>query len=235
MQKKTKKKKSKKKFQFKKLLRFFVIIGLFGLIIFVLANIPTKNIYISGNKLLSDYDILEVSNLRNYPKLFKYSSYKIKNNIKKLELVNNVKVKKNLLGKVTITIDEAKVLFYNRSENKYVLSNKKTMDEFSLSVPALINYVPDTIYDRLIDSLNSLNENTISLISEIEYSPSKSGEVIIDDTRFLLRMRDGNNVYINLINIERLNMYLDISTIFETKGTLGLDSDNGQVVFNAFS
>ena len=65
VQKKTKKKKSKKKFQFKKLLRFFVIIGLFGLIIFGLANIPTKNIYISGNKLLSDYDILEVFNRVN--------------------------------------------------------------------------------------------------------------------------------------------------------------------------
>ena len=47
----------------------------------------------------------------------------------------------------------------------------------------------------------------IEMISEIEYSPSKSGEIIIDDTRFLLRMNDGNQVYINLININFYNLY----------------------------
>lgn len=232
---KKKQKKNKKKLKLKILLRIMVIIGFVILICLGIANLPIKNIYIIGNNLISDYDILEISHLKNYPKLFKYSSTKIENNIEKLELVNKANVHKNILGKITINIDEAKVLFFNRSENKYVLSNKKNITSYNLNAPSLINYVPDTIYDRLIESLNSLNDNTLSLISEIEYSPSRSGEVIIDDTRFLLRMRDGNNVYINLINIERLNMYLDISTIFESKGTLGLDSDNGQVVFNAIN
>jgi hypothetical protein len=103
-----------------------------------------------------------------------------------------------------------------------------------LGVPFLINYVPDDIYERLITELASVDKESLAMVSEIEYSPSKSGDVVIDDTRFLLRMNDGNQVYINLINIDRLNTYPLIYTVFTEKGVLELDSDNDNVVFKSY-
>ena len=87
--------------------------------------------------------------------------------------------------------------------------------------------MPDKIYKKLIKSLQKVDTNVIALISEIEYSPSKSNDEIIDDTRFILRMNDSNTVYANLLNIKNLNHYKEIySTLNNEKGNLYLDSSN---------
>ena len=231
-------KKSKKKVKRHLKIKSFLILISIVLVIFFLGyyvvSLPIKNIYIKGNDKISDYDILVATGLKDYPPMFKYSKKSLASKLLAIPNIANVKIQKDLKGTIILEVEEARILFFNRNDKKYVLENHKTLDNSKENVPFLINYVPDTIYNRLIDSMKDLSTNTLALISEIEYSPSKSGDVTIDDTRFLLRMNDGNNVYINLINIKRLNMYLEISTIFPSNGTLGLDSDNGQVVFNAF-
>ena len=88
--------------------------------------------------------------------------------------------------------------------------------------------------ERFIKELERVSNENLMLISEIEYAPSRSGEIVIDDTRFLLRMNDGNEVYINLINIDRLNTYPLIYSLFDEKGILELDSDNERVVFRSY-
>lgn len=196
-------------------------------------HLQIKNIYIYGNHLLSDHEIICSANIKNYPKMFKYSTRTLKKNIASLDLVNTVKVKKSLFGKLVIEIEEAKVLFYNRNNGSYVLSNGKEIAEGNFTgVPFLVNFVPNDIYERLIKELTKINEEALAMISEIEYSQNKSGEVVIDDTRFLLRMNDGNQVYINLINIERLNLYAVTYTAIPGKGILELDSDNGNVYWH---
>ena len=90
-----------------------------------------------------------------------------------------------------------------------------------------INYVPDKIYKRLTKSLLKVDSDILALISEIEYSPTKNNDEVIDDTRFILRMNDGNTVYANLLNIKNLNHYKEIySTLNNEKGSLYLDSSN---------
>ena len=65
------------------------------------------------------------------------------------------------------------------------------------------------------------------MINEIEYNPDISNKITIDDTRFLLRMNDGNLVYVNTINIKRLNDYKEFfRMIDDNRGTLYLDSYN---------
>ncbi len=232
-----KNKKIKKKWHIK-WKSFFVFFGVFGIFFFAffyIKNLPIRNIYITGNTILSDNDIILAANIKNYPKIMKYSSNTLKKAISTLDLVEEVTVKKSLVGKVTIAIKEAKVLFYNRSNGSYVLSNgKETAEGDFLGVPFLVNLVPDSFYERLIQELSKVELSSLSLISEIEYSPSKSGDIIIDDTRFLLRMNDGNLVYINLINMDRLDMYAaTYSALPQTeKGILELDSDNGNVYFH---
>lgn len=229
------KKKVKRHIKWKSVFAFlFFIAFLFG-VFYYITHLHIKNIYISGNTILKDNDIILAANIKDYPKMTKYSIATLKKNIEKLDLVNFAVVKKNLFGKLTIQIDEASVLFYNRGNGSFVLSNgKEVADGYFTGVPFLVNYVPDAIYERLIKEFSSIKKDSIGLISEIEYSPSKSGEVVIDDTRFLLRMNDGNQVYINLINIDRLDMYTVLYSQFieRGKGVLTLDSDNDNVIFS---
>ena len=98
----------------------------------------------------------------------------------------------------------------------------------------MINIVPDTLYERLIKEFASIKLDSLKLISEIEYSPSKSGEIIIDDTRFLLRMNDGNQVHINLINMNRLDMYAYTYAAIPSskKGIWELDSDSESIYWH---
>ena len=81
------------------------------------------------------------------------------------------------------------------------------------------------IYDRLLKH-----------VSEIEYSPDIKNEKVIDKNRFLLRMNDGNYVYINLANMDNLNKYEEIYTTLDEnkKGILNLDSTSKGVVFQPF-
>ena len=233
--KKNKKKKVRRRLKIKPFLTLMTIIVLIALSGYYLYHLQIKNIYISGNNFLSDHEIIMAANIKDYPRMFKYSGKILEKKIEKLDLVKSVKISKSLFGKLTIKVEEAIPLFYNRNSSNYVLSNGKTTNDYSFAgVPFLINYVPENIYKRLILELSNVQFNSIQMVSEIEYSPSKSGEIVIDDTRFLFRMNDGNEVYINLINIDRLDSYPLIYTILTEKGVLELDSDNESVVFKSY-
>ena len=233
--KKNRKKKVRRRLKVKPFLTLIIVLSFFGAICYYLYHLNIKNIYITGINFLSDYEVIMAADIKDYPRMFKMSSNTIEQKIEKLDLVKSVSVHKSLLGKITIEIDEAIPLFYNRSTSNYILSNGKSTNDYSFTgVPFLINYVPDDIYKRLIEELDKVKLTSVQMVSEIEYSPSKSGEIIIDDTRFLFRMNDGNQVYINLINIDRLDSYPLIYTILAEKGVLELDSDNERVVFKSY-
>ena len=208
---------------------FLILIG------YYFSHLSIQNIYIEGNTYLTDNDIIMAAEIKDYPKIMKVRSKSLEEKVGSLDLVSNVKVRKSIFGKLTITIKEAFPLFYNRNTSSYVLSNGKETDAYSFAgVPFLINFVPESIYERLIKEFSKVDLSSIQMISEIEYSPSKSGDIVIDDTRFLLRMNDGNEVYLNLINIDRLDSYPLIYTILTEKGVLELDSDNESVVFKSY-
>ena len=48
-------------------------------------------------------------------------------------------------------------------------------------------------------------------------------------------MKDGNTIYVNLINIEKLNKYQEIYSALTDKGTLYLDSSSKNYVFKKYS
>ena len=218
-----------KKLSFKGFLIILLTLFLVGYGCYYFFKMPIKNIYITGNNLLSDNEIIKTANIKNYPSMFEVSNDEIKNNLKKIPLISEVKIKRNIFGKLTLNITEGQILFYNLNKNKLVLDDGREIDDSQnyKGIPTLINYVPDKIYKKLIKSLQKVDTNVIALISEIEYSPSKSNDEIIDDTRFILRMNDSNTVYANLLNIKNLNHYKEIySTLNNEKGNLYLDSSN---------
>ena len=213
----------RKKFNILKFLVFILFLYILISAFFKILNVPIKNILILKNNYLSDEKIIEVSLLDNYPSFIKTTSYNIKKRIKKLPLVEDVKVSKRFGYRVVIEVTEKKILYMSRSDNMFVVSTGEKLELNNISgVPILINFVPEDIEQKLIDKMKNLSINSISKISEIEYSPTS-----YDDERFIFYMNDSNLVYINLSSINKINKYNEIVTKLEGhNGILYLDSGN---------
>lgn len=227
----------KRKLNWKRVLILLLILYLIAMLLYTFFTMPIKNIYIKGTNLLTDNNIIEVANLKDYPAIFKISKSKLKKEISSLELVEDVDIKKTITGKLTITITEARPLFFNRTTNKVVLSNNKEVENNNyLGIPTLINRVPTDILSDFITALSEIDHDIIKMINEIEYDPNISNDITIDEYRFLLRMNDSNHVYVNIINMERLNDYESVfATIGDLRGTVYLDSYNADnIIFEAF-
>ena len=216
-------KKRKKKFSVKKLLLFIIFMSLIGFSIYYILNIRVKNIIVLNNYYYNDNIIIEKSNLDNYPKLYKVNISKIKKDLLELDLIENVYIKRTFKGEITIDIKEKKILYYDRSDEEYITSDSKRykLDKI-YGIPTLINYVPDDIEFEFIKEFKNIDNNIIQSISEIEYSKTD-----YDDSRFLLTMNDGNQVYITTSKLNLLNKYIDIvKELNNKKGILYLDSGN---------
>lgn len=233
---KKKKKVVKRKIKWKTIFKLFLFLVFLSGLYLGIKQIPTRHIVVKGNTILSDFDLISLANYQEYPPLFSKSNSEIKQNMLQNPYLNSVKIRRSLLGQLTLEVDEAKPLFYNRERKKLVLSNQKEIETDALNgVPILTNYVPDVLYERLIHSMENISNDIIGLISEIIYEPWKNGDVIIDDTRFFLRMNDGNHVYVNLIHFEKLNNYIEIyATLEGKKGILYLDSSSDKISFSLF-
>lgn len=230
-------KKVKRKLNIKAFILLLLILYLIVMLFYTFFTMPIKNIYILNTKLLKDYDVIKVAGIKDYPSIFKTSSKKMESNIATLDLVNKVSVQKKLNGTLLIKIEEAKPLFYNRNTEKVVLSNNREVDSQKyFGLPTLINYVPSDLLKDFISAFAEIDADIIAMINEIEYSPDIANEVVIDNNRFLLRMNDTNNVYVNVINMKRLNDYKNVlMTIGDKRGTLYLDSYNSEnSLFTAF-
>ncbi len=235
-------KKIKRKLNIKGLIFLLLVLYFIGFFLYTLFTMPIKNIYIENTTLLTDNEIIEVAHLKNYPSWIGTSKKTVEKQIKVLPLVKTVNVKKKWWGKLIIHIEEAKPLFYNRNTNKVVLSNKKEVDNSYqyVGIPTLINYVPNDLLNSFITSFSKVDSDIIKMINEIEYDPDISQDITIDAERFLLRMNDTNHVYVNVINMKKLNNYKEIFAYLEDqRGTILLDSyssDNGVVgLFTPFT
>ena len=216
-------KKIKKKFNFKKFVFFIIFIFLLYMSISYLISIKTKNIVILNNNYYSDDDIIYTANIEDYPKFVLLNRSKIKDKLMKLDLIEDVTIKKKIGFKLEINVKEKKILYYIRSINLYKLSDNNNYDLNNvIGVPTLINYIPEDIEKSFVEKLSNVDSSILDMISEIEYSKTS-----YDDKRFLLYMNDGNMVYITVSKAELLNKYVEIiKKVDNKKGILYLDSGN---------
>jgi len=213
-------KKNKKKLILKILLCLLIL----GLMIVIFLTIKVKNIYVIGNTLLSDQEILEQTNLLDYPNLYKVNSRELENKIKLIPYIEKVNVRKNIFGRVDIEISEYKMLLKNEIDNSIYLSNLKSIPLGSevFEIPSLTNYVDEDILKEFLKELNNIDLDVLNKISEVTYAPSK-----YDKDLFLFNMTDGNYVYITTKRLEYINEYTDIlMKLNGKKGIMYLDSGN---------
>ena len=165
---------------------------------------PVENIYIKGNRIISDDEILEMSSLNEYPSFLLTKKKEIKTSLKKNPYIKDVKISKKLGNRIELEVEEYQVVALTKEE-KIILSNAKELDNiYELNdVPILINEIENQkIYQNFARKFGQIDTDILRQISEIEYSP-----VSVDDERFLLYMNDGNLVYITLTKINKLNKY----------------------------
>lgn len=217
------KKRVKRKFNPLKFLSFIAFIIICYFLTMYLLDIKTKNIVVLNNNYYSDEKIIETAGIESYPKFLSLNTNKIKKKLLKLDLIENVTIKKKWNFVLELTIKEKKILYLVRSENKYRLSDNKLYDlDDVFSVPTLINYIPESNEKKFVNAFKNIDNNIISMISEIEYSKTS-----YDSDRFLLYMNDGNMVYVTTTKLKSLNKYVDIVSKLENKkGILYLDSGN---------
>lgn len=223
------KKKKKKRLNKKRTLVFILFLYIICFFLYDLINTPIKHYEINGNNIVSDSEILKVSNLKDYPSIMKYTSNTIEKKIKNIELIDSVKVKKWFGHKVIINIKENKVLFYYKDINKIVLSNGNIIDNKYdiVGIPILVNEIDKDVYNSFISSYSKLNDNIIYEINNVEYYPQTSTDgSIISKDRFKIVMNDGNTVVANSKSVSVINKYNDIyASLNDKKGTINLDSN----------
>ena len=212
------KKVKKVKVRYGRIILVLIILFLIIYSIFTYIKIPIKNIFISGNTLIKDQEIIDIAGISNYPSILSFTSYGIEQKLEKNILIKDAKVKKQF-RKITIKIEENYPLFYNQNIKKTVMYDfRETKD--NMNAPILINSLTDEVYKLFKEKMKLVKRNIIDRISEIKYDPNS-----VDEERFLFTMNDGNYVYITLEKIENINSYIDIIKTFENKkGILYLDS-----------
>ena len=223
---KNKKSKKKQKNGNKKKLnkkRFFTFLAVLFLVIFAtyyIFNVRITNIYIKGNRILTDQEIIDIASIQDYPNSISNMNYKIEKRLESNIYIYSAKVsKKGALKIVCIEVKENYPLFYYLPLDKTVLYSEDRVDS-TYKAPTLINEVPNTIYSKFVSKIKKIDIDILNRISEIEYKPND-----VDQERFLLIMNDGNYVYLNLSRFLNLNKYIDIMESFPNKkGILYLDS-----------
>ena len=217
-------KKIKVKVKSKKInpIRITIFICILLCIVFSVASLlhmPVKNIYITGNNIVKDKEIIELAGLEKYPPYINTYFINLKEKILKNDYIKKVKIKRKMLNKIYIEIEEYKPLaIYN---NKIILSNKKQVknnNNFDY-LPYVVNNM-DSVYDEFVKGFNRVNDDILVKISHIEYKPND-----VDKERFILYMVDSNYVYITLTKIKKINKYNSIlSELDNKKGIIYLDS-----------
>ena len=220
------KKVKKRKLKVKSFFRFLIFLALIVTFSFYLYNVNISSIVVKGNTLYSDWQIIKMAKLDNYPSSVEVLSSRVSKKLEDSPYINKAKVKKHLFTEVTIEVEENLPLFYYVPNNKTVLSNGTEVKD-NFPVPTLVNYVPNKIYSEFLDKMNNIDYGIVKRMSEIKYDPNE-----VDEERFMITMNDGNYVYLTLNKFHKINHYLDIIKEFNNKkGILYLDSGEYFKVF----
>lgn len=204
-----------------RLLLVLIIFGLIGYGISRFIYIPVRNISVSGNNNLSDIEVIRLAKLDDNPSFIGNISYVVKKRLEDSFYIENAKVSKGLLS-INIKITESKILYVDSKSGKKISLNGSVKDDKEVCVPTLINDIPSDKVAYFKKNMNRIDENVLCKMSEIKYDPND-----IDKDRYFVYMDDGNNVYLTVNKLKKINNYDTIlESIGKQNGTLYLDYGN---------
>ena len=214
-------KKKKKKRKFKKIIVVFFFLIVLSIVIFLLSRIKVRGYYVLNNNYLDEDTILSTCGLDENSSFFLTQTYFINKKCKNNSMIKEVNIDHTKTLELRLNVEEYKILF--KYKNYAINEIGKKIDNNDENAPILVNKIDDKdIYNNFIKKMNKVDNEILSIISEIKYDPND-----VDKERFLLYMNDGNLVYITLSKITKINSYPSIiKTIENNKGVLYLDYGN---------
>jgi len=216
------KKKKRKVLKKKNILISFIVLLFLGCLFYYVFTMPVRNVYISGNYLVSDEEIRTLAGLQEYPSFLLSKKSEMKNNLEKNQYIDSVRISKKFGNIISIFVKEFRIVAIS-VDYKLILSNGLKIDNnYDITdVPILVNEISnEDVYHHFVRKFENIESDILRQISQIEYSP-----VDVDDERFLLYMNDGNLVYITLTKINKINRYNAIKDkIGDKRGVIYLDA-----------
>lgn len=207
---------------------FFILLFLVGFVfgVYSLLQVRIQNIIVKKTTYLNDDTILELAKIKDYPKFFLTGKRQVEKRLEKSSYIQKATLHKKWGFIFEIEIVENQPLFWDNTKSQFILEDgssvKDEMISHNFRVPRLLNYVPDTKYQKFITGMGNVKKTVLSKISDIEYQPND-----YDKDRFLLYMDDGNMVYLTLTKFKMINHYNDVLEQLDNhKGILYLDNGN---------
>ena len=202
-----------------------IIILIVAIILFLkspLFNI--KEIKVTNNSIVSNEEIIKLSNLMTNENMFKYTSKTIRNQIKKNAYIENVKVKRSLDGIITLEIEERKPTYMLKFANAFVYINNQgymlEMTEIPLAIPMIIGYETPTEdikdgnrlcikdlekLEDVIKIMNSAEEIQLSaLITSIDITDKNNYKLVISSENKTVQFGGTTNINVKLLKIREL-------------------------------
>lgn len=187
-----------------------------------------KHIRVTGNSIYDKEEIIQISGITEKTNIWKVEEEVIEGKLKELPEIKSSSVKIHLPNTVEIQVDELKRIAYITKEKHYlpVMENGKILKdekvaEIPVNAPILIGFSEGAILDMMIGELETLPEEVLNSISEIQHTPNDT-----DSYHITLYMNDGFEVSATLRSFsEKMAHYPSIVSQLdpEQKGIIDLE------------
>ena len=203
------KKRTNRKFT---LLLIIFLLTLVGLLYFQSPYSHVQKIVVKGANLSTQQEYIDLSGLMAGQSMWEIRTSNAEELLRKKTWIQKVSVKRSGFTTITIHVDEWKKAAYIESETGYdlLLENgsvyKSKNEVFPVDAPLLSDFNSKKTINRMLKQLSKLNEEVLSLISQIESDPSEA-----DPYRIRLYLNDGNEVRAVIPSLaEKMNYYPSI-------------------------
>lgn len=220
---KTKKIKHKK---LKLIKKFTIAIILFGALIYFLLSpyFNIKNIEVHGTSVLTQEEIVSLSQIKLDENTFKIIKNKIEKNIKQNAYVENVKIKRKLPNTITIEIEERTPTFIISFANAYAYINNQgyflEISKEKLDLPVITGFLTKEgeiqegnrmcledlqRLDDVLQILKSAESNEINtLITKINISDKQNYILELKNENKTVNMGDTSNLSTKMLYIKSI-------------------------------
>ena len=224
------KRKKRVRLKVKNLIILLLIFSFVLLMGYCFIMMPIDNIYINGNEILSDDEIMDMVSINDYPSFILANRFKMKKILLDNSYVDNVTIKKKYGNIIEFEIIEHRVVASNK-DGKIILSSGEVIDNAYgiYDIPLLVNEINnEEVYKLFVTKMRGIDKDILRQVSEIEYSP-----VDVDSERFLFYMSDKNLVHVTLTKLNKIDKYNKIKDKLNgKKGIIYLDSGDFVSVIN---
>ena len=95
------------------------------IIISFLYNIPVKNIFVYGNNILNDQEIIDIAELDDYPKYYSFTKRKLVKKLEQNPYIEEVTIKRSFFHVIKIYVKEYRHLLVKNEQNNFLYLNNQ--------------------------------------------------------------------------------------------------------------